>query len=305
MQELLGSNVHWATISEEQSSVYITRITVSLAILVMLTSEHIHLDPKDTPYRKAVLACLVVIACLVSASFAGYIIGEMHLQLVCYKVSEGLWVLVNSTVAHFPSRILSEPPERLQIFFYFSALLVIIAGVLHYASHRSFNVVYIANVIVSGYTLTLLGRLTSMLRTAGQCLKAAECLCRAEYVIILLNIVIILLTACVGTKAYYFKGCLFVMYWIRMHFLLVEYGRRFVVQLGPASESVTSGKIADAEVGRTPSKSKGLLAVAGSFAETASDRTVVEGTDIKSLKAALLDESHMCHAASTHSASLP
>mmetsp|Transcript_4046 Transcript_4046/g.6831 ORF Transcript_4046/g.6831 Transcript_4046/m.6831 type:complete len:290 (-) Transcript_4046:26-895(-) len=250
IDQYLGSHVHWADVTEEQSSVYIIRLTIAFSVLFLLLSERIHLDPPDLPYRKSIMVCLLVITTLVVVAFIAYATGKHHyIHLFAYKLSEGMWVLVNCTVAHFPSRLLAEPPEKLHYFFYFSLLLVAGAVVCQGLTHRSYNAVYVANLAVSGYSLRLLLRLVALLQQQGLCVKAAECLCRVEYIIVFINSTIIVLTVLAGTKAYHLKGSLFVMYWFRIHFLLVEYGRRFVVQLSPEEAAAnTSGELADNDI---------------------------------------------------------
>mmetsp|Transcript_63462 Transcript_63462/g.118017 ORF Transcript_63462/g.118017 Transcript_63462/m.118017 type:complete len:283 (+) Transcript_63462:55-903(+) len=216
----------WRVFSEEQSSAYIIRVVVSAAVLFVLTSEQIHLDPPGMQYRKAVMCCLMVVASLVAASYVGYEWRDLNLQHTSYKLAEAFWVLVNCTVFHFPARILGEPQWKLNCFCYCSIVLVLVAAFVHYFT--DFNFAYLANVIVSAYTLVLLVRLSSALRRYGKPLKAAESLVRMEYIILILNLSIVFLTAYARMRVYPIKGTLFVMYWMRIHTVLVEYGREFV-----------------------------------------------------------------------------
>jgi len=216
----------WTTVSEEQSSAFIIRLVMSASVLFILTSEQIHLDPRGVQYRKAVMCCLLVVACLVAASYVGYETRNLTLQRTAYKFSEAFWVLVNCTVFLFPAKILGEPQWKMNCMCYFSIVLVIIETSVHYLT--DFNFAYVANVIVSAYTLTLMVRLTGALRRYGKPLKAAESLCKMEYVILALNFTIVLLTAFAGMRVYPMKGALNAMYWMRIHLVLVEYGREFI-----------------------------------------------------------------------------
>eukprot|EP00971_Amphidinium_carterae_P009748 192194-Amphidinium_carterae.1 len=114
---------YWAVFSEEQSAAYIIRLVVSAAVLFVLTSEQIHLDPPGVQYRKAVMCCLMVVAGLVAASYLGYELRDLNLQHTSYKLAEAFWVLVNCTVFHFPAKILAEPQWKLNCFFYCSIIL--------------------------------------------------------------------------------------------------------------------------------------------------------------------------------------
>mmetsp|Transcript_28748 Transcript_28748/g.66773 ORF Transcript_28748/g.66773 Transcript_28748/m.66773 type:complete len:295 (+) Transcript_28748:72-956(+) len=232
MQEVAEPAGHCAA----QSAVYTTHLCICAVVLFMLTSEQISLDPVGTPYRKAAVCCLLSIAVLVATSFYGYETGAVNMQRAAKAAVEALWVLLNCTVAHFPSKILAEPSYKLTYFFYFCVFLVV--ADYYYDTHfyTSFDPVFLVNALVSIYTLNLLNRLTAMLQSSGMTLKPAYCLVRMEQVILALNIVIIYLTTVKHMTVYPLQGCLFVVYWMRIHMLLVEYGRRFVIQKSGASD---------------------------------------------------------------------
>mmetsp|Transcript_57561 Transcript_57561/g.106343 ORF Transcript_57561/g.106343 Transcript_57561/m.106343 type:complete len:281 (-) Transcript_57561:238-1080(-) len=217
---------HWAAFNDEQSSAYIIRLVVSAAVLFILTSEQIHLDPPGVQYRKAVMCCLLAETGLLAASYVGYELRDPTLLHTSTILSEAFWVLVNCTVFHFPAKILAEPQWKTNCFCYCSFVMVLVATFVHHLT--DFNFAYIANVIVSAYTLVLLVRLTSALRRYGKPLKPVESLMRMEYFILFLNMTIVLSTAYTKMGLYPIKAALRVMYWMRIHMVLVQYGREFI-----------------------------------------------------------------------------
>jgi len=175
------------------------------------------------------MVCLIALTFCCAGAFIGHYLEIFLIEHTLYKMVELLFVLLSCTVAHFPSKILGEPSEKLNIFFAISVLIAFLAFVVQYIT--KFNCVYIANSLVSGYTLLLLRRLVGMLRESGQVVKAAECLCQMEWVILALNIAITVLTFTGEYTFYSLKLALYVMYWIRMQKVLVEYGRQYIIDM--------------------------------------------------------------------------
>jgi len=196
-------------------------------MLYILSSEQIQCDP--VPYRKAVMVCLIALTFCCAGAFIGHYLEIFLIEHTLYKMVELLFVLLSCTVAHFPSKILGEPSEKLNIFFAISVLIAFLAFVVQYIT--KFNCVYIANSLVSGYTLLLLRRLVGMLRQGRQVVKSAECLCHMEWVILALNTAIAVFTFTGEYTLYPFKLALYVMYLVRMEKVLVEYGRQFIIDV--------------------------------------------------------------------------
>mmetsp|Transcript_11049 Transcript_11049/g.25290 ORF Transcript_11049/g.25290 Transcript_11049/m.25290 type:complete len:268 (-) Transcript_11049:114-917(-) len=212
--------------TQEGQAIYLTRILVSLAVLIMLASERIFRDPER--YRKASLICLLAITGLVIVTFMCRVANLFYAEHIAFKLAEALWVLLNCTVAYFPSKILGAPAENLNMLAYCCMGVVVISWVIQLAFTTTFNAVYVANAVVSGYTIMLLYQLIALLQRESQVLKAVDSLYFTEYLILFLNVAIVFVTIGGQNTAYPLKVSVHVIYWIRIHTVLVEYGRRFI-----------------------------------------------------------------------------
>mmetsp|Transcript_43924 Transcript_43924/g.80268 ORF Transcript_43924/g.80268 Transcript_43924/m.80268 type:complete len:258 (-) Transcript_43924:180-953(-) len=224
----------------EHFAVYVIRICVANSVLFLLLAERIQHDANRV--RKLMAGCLLIIAVLTNFAFVARLLEHYMIEHVLYKSMEATNIFVNFGVVYFNIQYMGEHRpdheagyvDRVSVG---SFVLVAMAFAMQFFT--TFNGTYLANCVVSCYTISVLSQCREGLKTRKTvfedgAMKSPEQSrrwrvigrqCLTEYVILLLNVVVCMLTAPPFFYTVYpFKGTIYVFYWLKIYYVLLECG---------------------------------------------------------------------------------